>query len=96
MAVTPDPIFCRGGCGSSQPDVKECLQVGWSFLHINGGYRCGTCEGALWRASTQVGALPRNEPDRLPRNEPDRLPPDSIGALKKLPEREPLKEKVNK
>jgi hypothetical protein len=82
----PDEIFCAGGCKKSLPDTKAAEDAGWSFLHITGRYRCGECERRLRWASTVEGSAPRNEPDKLP--------PDSIGALKALPKREPLKEKV--
>lgn len=82
-----DGIVCSSGCKKTVADAKAAEQAGWSFLHITGRYRCGQCDGELWRASTQPGTWPTNEAA-------DELPPHSIGALKKLPEREPLKEKV--
>lgn len=79
-------IFCAGGCKRSVPDPDAALRAGWSFLEITGRYRCGECGRRLQWASMVEGAASRNEPDKLP--------PDSIGALKELPKREPLKEKV--
>lgn len=78
-------IGCAGGCGK-KVDADQVERLGWSFLHITGRYRCGACEFVLRRASTIEGA-----PTRL---DVDTLPPNSLGALKKLPERQPLHEKV--
>lgn len=82
----PDPIFCAGGCKRNVEDTKAAEEAGWSFLHITGRYRCGICERELRQASTAEGAPPRDEVDTLP--------PNSIGALKQMPERQPMHEKV--
>lgn len=79
-------IFCAGGCKRSLLDTKAAEDTGWSFLQITGRYRCGECDRRLQWASMVEGAASRNEPDKLP--------PGSIGALKEMPKREPLKEKV--
>jgi hypothetical protein len=78
-------VGCAGGCGKkiAAADVESS---GWSFLHITGRHRCGTCERELGIAASTAGAPPRQQADVLP--------PHSIGALKKLPEAPPLHEKV--
>lgn len=80
-------IGCSGGCGLAVL-AEDIEKSGWSYLQITGRYRCGTCERLLYAASTQPGTWPR-EGDST-----DPLPPNSIGALKKLPEAPPLHEKV--
>lgn len=83
--TTGDPIGCAGGCGK-KADPEDIERLGWSFLHITGRWRCGECERDLARAAHAEGGPPRIEADTLP--------PHSIGALKKMPERQPLHEKV--
>lgn len=83
MDKAPDPVSCAAGCKRTADNPE---QAGWTCLQITGRWRCGQCERELWAA--------RNTPGAPPRNEPDTLPPDSLGALKKLPEPLPLHEKV--
>ena len=83
MSVTL--ISCAGGCGlAALPDTLK--SIGWSYLHITKRWRCGKCEVELQRMSSMEGAPPRLDVDKLE--------PTSLGALKKLPERPPLKEGV--
>lgn len=86
MTTTPPmtEVFCAGGCKTSVPSPEK---AGWSFLQITGRWRCGACEGALWRASTQPGVQPTTDEGLDP------LPRTDRGALKKIPERPPLHEK---
>lgn len=78
-------VGCAGGCGKwvAAEDVEHS---GWSYLHITGRYRCGSCERELNAASSSQGGP--HDPGS------DNLPPDSIGALKQLPEAPPLREGV--
>ncbi len=84
-------VTCGGGCKSffeaDDPNklVKMAEEAGWSSLEITGRYRCGACGRELARIATLEGAPARNDVDKLPK--------DSIGALKKLPERPQLHEK---
>lgn len=85
--TAPEPVLigCTGGCGRKTP-ADDIERSGWSFLHITGRYRCGGCERDLERAAHAAGAPSRNDVDPLPS--------DSLGALKKLPERQLLHERV--
>jgi hypothetical protein len=84
MDKAPDPVSCAAGCKRTAQDPEK---AGWSCLQITSGrWRCGDCERELWQA--------RNMPGTEASYTPDTLPPDSIGALKKLPEPLPLHEKV--
>jgi hypothetical protein len=78
-------IGCAGGCGLAifSDDLKSS---GWSYLQITKRWRCGACERELVRMSTTEGAPPRLDVDKLD--------PTSMGALKTLPERPPLREVV--
>ncbi len=78
-------IGCRGGCGAKWL-AAEIEKSGWDRLELTGAYRCFSCTRALAAASTAVGTWPSDAADPLPAT--------SIGALKKLPERPPLHEKV--
>lgn len=78
-------IRCTGACGR-EVAAKDMERSGWSYLQITGKWRCGPCGRELMQVSTQGGG---HEQDA---DQP--LPPDSIGALKKLPERPPLRESV--
>ncbi len=80
-----DAIGCAGGCGKTVT-VADLSSCGWTVLQVTGRIRCGECDRALARVASAPGVPSRNEPDNLP--------PTSIGALKKLPERQPLHEKV--
>ena len=84
-ATEPPMVGCAGGCGKKIAAADVELS-GWSFLHITGRHRCGECERNLAFAAHASGTPARFEPDTLP--------PHSIGALKKLPEAQPLHEKV--
>jgi hypothetical protein len=73
-------IACRDGCGAKVPDGlvegnPAWQNAGWSWMPITNSYRCGACEGALWRARGIDGARPTAFVDTLP--------PDSRGALKR-------------
>lgn len=78
-------IGCAGGCGK-KVEARTVDTSGWSFLEITGRWRCGECERNLAFAASTTGAP--HQPGA------DTLSPHSIGALKKLPERQPLHEKV--
>lgn len=83
---------CCGGCKTSieagdLASLEKAIQAaGWSYLSILGRYRCYACELALQRASTSEGAPPNT-------TFVDKLPGESIGSLKKMPERPVLHEK---
>ena len=68
-------IRCVGECGRDVGDEKDALTAGWSYLSIRGGWRCGTCEGELYRAQQFTGVQGTQFVDQLPA--------DSRGALKK-------------
>lgn len=78
-------IGCAGGCGKKTA-AETVEKSGWSCLEITGRYRCGECGRDLVRAAGSAGTSPRSDVDNLP--------PRSIGALKQLPVRQPLHEKV--
>jgi len=85
MSAPVPMVGCAGSCGREiQSAAVE--KSGWSYLHITGRWRCGACERDLARAAHADGAPARVDADTLP--------PHSIGALKKLPESQPLHEKV--
>ena len=76
-------IGCAGGCGKSIT-TEELKTAGWSYMDLTGKYRCADCDRALAAAISAAQSSDASDP----------LPPDSIGALKKLPEPLPLHEKV--
>lgn len=80
MNQAPEVIPCRDGCGATVIDdlvdgMHAAEHAGWSWLAVTGSWRCGACEGALWRARGVEGtaAQPFVDP----------LPADSRGALKR-------------
>lgn len=85
MSEPIDPIACAAGCKRTVADADAALQAGWELLPITGRYRCAVC----WRDLNAASTLPGTEAAYRP----DPLPADSIGALKRLPERQPLHEK---
>lgn len=80
-------IVCSAGCKRTAilPEDGR-MPDGWDFLAITNRWRCVQCWRDLNAAATLPGAPSADTPDTLP--------PDSIGALKKLPEPPPLHEKV--
>ena len=80
-------IVCSAGCKRTGVIADDgTLPPGWEELGITGRYRCPQC----WRDLQAA----RNIQGTESKFEPDPLPAESHGALKKLPEREPLREKV--
>ena len=65
-------IRCRDQCGAEVADEGAAERAGWSCLQTTGGWRCGPCAGALYRASRMRGTDGHT---------PDTLPPASRGAL---------------
>jgi hypothetical protein len=88
-------VRCRDRCGAAMASGEAAVQAGWEHLQISGGWRCGACAGALWRASKIVGT---QEPRLCKQDchgsvdaceypkciqQVDALPPTSRGALPK-------------
>lgn len=67
-------ISCTDGCGATVEDEKAAGELGWAWLSIRGGYRCGPCDHALYAANKIVSTAGVTA---------DELPADSRGALKK-------------
>lgn len=84
MSETRTKIGCSAGCGRTDVMIDGKLPPDWDQLPLTGRYRCTTCTRELAAVSTVPGTEGYT---------PDPLPKDSIGALKPLPHREPLKEK---
>lgn len=80
-------VSCGDGCGTSEPMPDASTPPpGWSLGSIVARWRCGAC----WRALRAAQAYPGTPAAYAA----DPLPMDSIGALKKLPERVPFHEGV--